>query len=57
MRLMITLREVLVFLAPAVFGGAVAVLVFQIIDRLNVFYQTNSQDHRAAEKTGRAAAA
>lgn len=54
---MITLREILAFLAPAIIGGAVAVLVFQIVDRLNVFYQTNPQSHRAAEKTGRAAAA
>jgi hypothetical protein len=47
---MITLHEIFLFLAPAVGGAALAVIVFQIVDRLNLFYQNsaNAASHRKA---------
>ncbi len=53
---MITLREVLVFLAPAFAGAVFAVVIFQILDRLNLFYQ---RDHNRGSQTasGRSVAA
>lgn len=36
---MITLHEIFMFLAPPVGGAALAVIVFQIVDRLNLFYR------------------
>jgi len=47
---MITLHEILIFLAPAVGGAALAVIVFQIVDRLNLFYKdsANAAAHQKA---------
>ncbi len=46
---MISFREMLTFLTPAFMGAAVAVIVFQIIDRLKLFYQTNAKKHEASD--------
>ena len=53
---MITIREALIFLAPAFAGGVLAVVIFQIVDRLNLFYQ---RDHNRDSQTasGRSVAA
>jgi hypothetical protein len=41
---MITFHQILIFLAPALIGATAAVIIFQIIDRLNLFYRKDSKE-------------
>ena len=40
---MITFQEVVLFLVPPIVGGIVGVIIFQILDRLNIFYRDNTK--------------
>jgi predicted PurR-regulated permease PerM len=45
---MIALHQLAVLLMPAIIAGVIAVALFQIIDRLNLFYQ--KEHHQTAKK-------
>jgi hypothetical protein len=50
---MTVFQDVVTFLGPPIIGGVIGVLIFQILDRLNIFYRTTPH---AGEYFKRAAA-
>ena len=47
---MISFHQIVMFLAPALVGATAAVIAFQIIDRLNLFYQDKSKERSGITK-------